>query len=262
MLPSEQVIGPELGEDRDHHPPDQVAAIAVRLGCDRLLEALERGLESPSSQAAKALLRSRLAGAPSASPSSIRATRPSATKSPAKLPAARPPPRARRARAGAAPGRGGLGMTRIERQCLAQRCLVAGGDQLVGGRGDQAVEELLDLRRRDRAGELGDHLAVAKRLDRRDALDAEAAARLWFASTSTLASSTLPARLPTAASSAGPSWRQGPHHSAQKSTTHGQLARALDHVGHELGFIHVFDHCGTEVTERAESAVWARTRAS
>ena len=36
-----------------------------------------------------------------------------------------------------------------------------------------AVEELLDLRRRQRADELGDDLAVAKRLDGRDALDAE-----------------------------------------------------------------------------------------
>ena len=47
------------------------------------------------------------------------------------------------------------------------------------------------------------------------------AASDWFASTSSLASSIWPPRLETAASRAGPSWRQGPHHSAQKSTTTG-----------------------------------------
>ena len=42
-----------------------------------------------------------------------------------------------------------------------------------------------------------------------------------FWSTSTLASSSSPSRFATAASSAGPSARHGPHHSAQKSTTTG-----------------------------------------
>src|SRR3954466_15480223 len=41
------------------------------------------------------------------------------------------------------------------------------------------------------------------------------------ASVSTLARATLPSRLVTAFSSTGVSWRQGPHHSAQKSTTTG-----------------------------------------
>ena len=51
----------------------------------------------------------------------------------------------------------------------------------------------------------------------------------WLESTSTLASSTSPSRSPTAASSAGPSWRQGPHHSAQKSTTTGtSRERSID----------------------------------
>ena len=62
----------------------------------------------------------------------------------------------------------------IELERLAQRRLVAGGGELVGGRRDELVEEALDLRRRDRAGELGDDLAVAKRLHRRDPPDAEA----------------------------------------------------------------------------------------
>ena len=47
------------------------------------------------------------------------------------------------------------------------------------------------------------------------------AASRWLASVSSLASSTLPARAAAAFSSAGVSVRQGPHHSAQKSTTTG-----------------------------------------
>src|SRR3954471_3211252 len=42
-----------------------------------------------------------------------------------------------------------------------------------------------------------------------------------LASVSTLARATLPSRLVTAFSSTGVSWRQGPHHAAQKSTTTG-----------------------------------------
>ena len=46
-------------------------------------------------------------------------------------------------------------------------------------------------------------------------------AMLGFRSVSTLASSISPFRLRTASSIAGPRVRQGPHHSAQKSTTTG-----------------------------------------
>ena len=46
-------------------------------------------------------------------------------------------------------------------------------------------------------------------------------ARRWLASVSTLTSETWPSRLSTAFSITGPSERQGPHHSAQKSTTTG-----------------------------------------
>src|SRR5918999_2279037 len=49
----------------------------------------------------------------------------------------------------------------------------------------------------------------------------KAAARRWLASTSTLASSTLPARAVAARSSAGVSCLHGPHQAAQKSTTTG-----------------------------------------
>ena len=58
---------------------------------------------------------------------------------------------------------------------LAQRLLVAALHEPVRLGGQQRVEELLDGLRRLRADELGDHLAVAESLDRRDALDPEVA---------------------------------------------------------------------------------------
>ena len=63
-----------------------------------------------------------------------------------------------------------------------------------------------------------------------------------LASVSTLASATLPSRAVTAFSSAGVSARHGPHHSAQKSTIDGQLARALEDVALEGGVGGVEDH--------------------
>ena len=50
-----------------------------------------------------------------------------------------------------------------------------------------------------------------------------APARRWFASVSSFASAIFPPRSFTAASSTGASWRHGPHHSAQKSTTTGSV---------------------------------------
>jgi hypothetical protein len=47
------------------------------------------------------------------------------------------------------------------------------------------------------------------------------AARRGFASTSTLTNSTCPSSAATASSRTGVSWRQGPHHLAQKSTITG-----------------------------------------
>jgi hypothetical protein len=47
------------------------------------------------------------------------------------------------------------------------------------------------------------------------------AARRGFASTSTLTIATCPSSAATASSRTGVSWRQGPHHSAQKSTITG-----------------------------------------
>ena len=102
---------------------------------------------------------------------------------------ARPGPRRRRSRwcCRAAPARRrsrravqqprerdrGVGAVGLELERAPQVVLAAGGDQPVGLGGQQAVEELRDLRGRLRADELVDDLAVAEGLDRRDALDAE-----------------------------------------------------------------------------------------
>ena len=89
-----------------------------------------------------------------------------------------------------------------------------------------------------------------------------AAAMRWFASVSSLASATLPARSVTACSSTGVSCRHGPHHAAQKSTTTGSVARALDDVLLERGLGGVEDHASrlpgvSEFTVRSGSVALA-----
>ena len=65
-------------------------------------------------------------------------------------------------------------MARVDLERPAQRRLVAPGGQLVRLGRHQARDEALDHQRRLRAGELVDHLAVAERLDGREAADAVA----------------------------------------------------------------------------------------
>ena len=67
----------------------------------------------------------------------------------------------------------GLGVPGVGVERRAQRRLVAGRGQPLGLGGDETVQEGVDLRRRDRTGELGGHLAVAKGLHGRDPADAE-----------------------------------------------------------------------------------------
>ena len=187
--------------------------------------ALELGEQA--SRAASLSPRSRAANASSPTPwraSRTRAAMPSAAKSPG---VARD--RFQRLVLGAAleaapgEGDGDVGSARLQLGRLAQGELVAFLEQLVGGGGQQGVEEALDLGPGHGADELVDHLAVAECLDGRDPLHLEAGPQRWFASTSTLASRTRPPRAASAASRAGVSVRQGPHHSAQKSTTTGVL---------------------------------------
>ena len=68
---------------------------------------------------------------------------------------------------------GRVGARRLELVGPAQRFLIALLHQSVGFRWEQRVEEVLNGARRLSPGELGCHLPVAERLDRRDPLDPE-----------------------------------------------------------------------------------------
>ena len=65
----------------------------------------------------------------------------------------------------------------------------------------------------------------------------------WLRSVSSLASSISPFRALTAFSSAGPRVRQGPHHSAQKSTTTGTCFERSTTFCLEVLLGDVADHC-------------------
>ena len=180
VLAGERVVGAELGEDRDHHAADQVAALGVGLGRRSPPGARSSAVSrSPSSQAANARAERASVPSSSASASSTRAARPSARKSPAKrLEQRRAPPRcsprasSSRAELRRRLGRG-AGRARAPGAAMPRRRL----GQPVGLGGHELVEERLDLGRRDRAGELGDDLAVAEGLDRGNPADVEALRR-------------------------------------------------------------------------------------
>ena len=224
VLAGELVIGAELGEDADHRLADQVAALGVVGLGDQLLQRLERGLEVarvPGGERRRAgagrAPRRRWRGSAAPGPRG-----PGRESLPGAARAAPAPPLSRRGRAGSGPGR-------PPRRCARDRA--------------RAPRAATPRRRRPASSSAGDGTSASRKLSicaggiapvnsattwpSRNAFTAgipwtpKLAARLWLESTSTFASSTLPARLPTAASSAGPSWRHGPHHSAQKSTTTG-----------------------------------------
>ena len=109
-------------------------------------------------------------------------------------------------------------------------------DEPVGLGRQEPVEEAARPRGRLGADELVDDPAVLERLDGRDALDAERLRRSrGLASVSSLASTTLPSRAAAAFSSSGPELRgTGRTTPAQKSTTTGTVARALEDLGLEV----------------------------
>ena len=125
----------------------------------------------------------------------IRAARPSAWKrSRTLLERARAPRRSRRARAASGQRDGGVGPAGLELERAAQRRLVARGASSSASLGHEASKKRSTAAGWLRADELVDDPAVLERLDRRDALDLERAARCWFASVSSLASTTSPSR--------------------------------------------------------------------
>ena len=107
--------------------------------------------------------------------------------------------------------------------------------ELVGLGGDERVEELGDLRRRQRAGELVDDVPVLERLDRRDALDLEAGRDAGLASVSTLASTTLPSRAAASCSSNGRQRPTGPTPVGPEVDDDRKVARAIDDLLLEVG---------------------------
>ena len=114
-------------------------------------------------------------------------------------------------------------MVGLELERLADRRLVAQLDQPVGLRRQETAEERVDAGPRHGPGELVDQPAVAERLHRRDALDAEPQRDVRVRVDVHLDELDRAVGRLDAASRTGVSWRHGPHHSAQKSTTTGTV---------------------------------------
>ena len=174
VLARERVVGAELGEERDHHPADQVAPIGIGPAPDRVLEAIERGRRSPVVPGGEGELEpgrlrvrrwQRRGGR--GRPGPRRGSRRAAAR------AARARSRPRRGRAAGdracAPRR--VPGIQLERPCAASSSSSASASWSAGEGGDR--------RGRPRSepagspGELGDHGAVAKRLHGGDPLDPE-----------------------------------------------------------------------------------------
>ena len=224
MLARQRVVGAELGEDRDHHAAEQVLALGVLLGGEDTLQ-----LPSACSASPRPRPRTPPEARPRSAPfcgweSSARAASPSATKSCgnarqqlAAHPSGSPRPSRMRPRPIAAGAWRGSSSS-------ALRSDSSSSDESASRSASEGTIRLRKasiLRRRDGADELGDHLAVLERLDGGDALDLELLRDRWIRVGVELDELDSPSRRCTASSRAGPSVRQGPHHSAQKSTTTG-----------------------------------------
>ena len=218
-LARERVLDAELVEDADDGAPEVLAPVASS-GVRRSRRSARRGRARCSPRVERG---ERARPARRRSSRRSRAARPSAAKSPgSSSSSASASSRSPRAAQDARQRDGGVRAAWLELQRAPQVVLAARGDQRVGLGRDERVEEARDHGRRLRAGELG-----RRRAPSLNALTAgmpwirKAAASRWLASVSTLASATWPSRSLTACSSTGVSWRQGPHHAAQKSTTTG-----------------------------------------
>ena len=172
------MVGAELGEDRDHHAPEQVALLGVLGLADQALKRLERGLGIVTVPGRECLVerpgpvRPVLAGAREQAGSGGEALRLEVAREAIEelqrlvrvvAVEQQAPQLARRD-----------SVVSIQLERLAQGLLVVSDSELVRGGGDDAIQELLDLRRRDGTRELGDDLPVLERLDRRNAADLKA----------------------------------------------------------------------------------------
>ena len=179
-----------------------------------------------ASSAASRSPRSRAAKASAPMPalaSSTRAAMPAAAKSPSwpstAASASSSAPRSSRAGRGRRRCRRGAAPVRRPRAARARRRPPAARRR---ARGRSESKNCFDFGRRHRADELVDDLAVAEGLDGRDALDAEAG-RERLVGVDVDLGQHAPGRRgsPPPLPAPGSACRQGPHHSAQKSTTTG-----------------------------------------
>ena len=136
----------------------------------------------------------------------------------------------------------------------AQRGLVAARGQAVGLGGEEGVEELLDAGRGEGAGELARELAVAKRLDRRDALHAEGLREHLVRVHVDLRELDLAAAGADRVLERGTELAAGAAPLGPEVDDDRDLARALDHAGLEIGLGDVVDHR----FEGIERARWRR----
>ncbi len=142
MLARELVIGAELGEDADHRPADQVAALGVVASAIASWSASSAAAKSPASQAANA---ASSRGSPASSPFGRREPGAGRKALGAKVSPQRLEQLQRRVRFAAGeqqlaePGCR-VAVARVELERLAQRVLVARRGELVGRRGDERVE--------------------------------------------------------------------------------------------------------------------------
>ncbi len=132
-----------------------------------------------------------------------------------------------------------IGPGRFELESRCERGLVTRGDQPVGLRGEQRIEEPIDLRRGLDTDELGDDAALGERLDGGDALDAEGLGQSLVRIGVDLD------ELDLAAASGDGALEQRPELAARcaplgpEVDDDGQLLRAVDHGRLEVLFGHV-----------------------
>ena len=130
---------------------------------------------------------------------------------------------------------GVVGDRRLERASRCVRFLRRGERERAVRRGrDEPVEERLDLRLRDRAGEAVDHLTVAERVHGRDALDAELLRERLVAVDVDLREHDL----------AAPALHRGLEHRAERPARTAPCRPEVDDDGDRPG---AFDHRGGEV---------------
>ena len=153
VLARERVVGAELGEDPDHGAADQVAPLLVIRRGERLLQRLEGGLVLAGVPGLKGALEQVRAGLRAVAVPGAQAG--AGGQALGEEVAGQRLEQLQRLLAVAAAQedapqlRRCIGVARVECQRLAQRLLVPGGDQLVGGGGDELVEKGLDPGRRE-----------------------------------------------------------------------------------------------------------------